>query len=974
MARIPADLPGRRAGGLGSRGRITLVVLAVALFLLLTSLRGIAGFYTDYLWFDSLGYKGVFTGVLGAKISLAALFTAVFFVVLWLNLFVADRLAPRFRPAGPEEEVIERYHELIGGRTGLVRTAVALLFALIAGLGVSGQWNSWILFRNATDFGVNDAEFGMDVSFYVFRLPFLTFVVDWAFASIVIVLIVTAVAHYLNGGIRVQGPAQRVTPQVKAHLSLLLGALALLKAAGYWLGRFELTLSTRGAVDGATYTDVKAQLPALNLLVLISLVAFLLLIVNIWRRGWILPVLAVGTWAVIAFLVGTVVPAFIQRFTVEPSESSRERPYIERNIEATRVALGLDQVSTRPFAATDNLTGRDLQDNAETVRNIRLWDPAQLQRVFQRLQEFRPYYRVTDVDVDRYVVDGEIRQTLLSTRELDTADVPQRSWEARHLAYTHGYGTMMAAANSKTPSGGPQLLQRDIPVVAPDELAVEQPGLYIGEGLSGYVVTDTDRQEIDFQDEDGTEFTQYQGADGIGIGGLVRRTAFSLRFWDFNVLISGNIRSDSRILIMRDVRERVEALAPFLHFDGDPYATVVGGRVRWIVDGYTTTNRFPYAQRAELGQLPPGSGLDHGFNYVRNSVKAVVDAYDGTVTYYVVDDSDPIAAAYRKAFPELFSDGDDVPDELRAHFRYPEDLFRVQTNMWGRYHLEDPDDFYNQNDAWNVAQDPEAVENGLTGAQPLDAQGRPIARPREARIDPYYLLMRLPDEEQTEFLILRPFVPVSSDDSRKEMTAFMVAKSDPDSYGEIVTYVMPRNNLPDGPGLAAASIAADEEVATTQTLLGREGSNVRFGNLIVVPIEESLLYVQPFYVEATSTRVPELRKVIVYYGDTVVIENTLQEALEALFGEAPETDEAAGPDDDEGDEGTTGDPGDDIADLLDRAAIAFEEADAALAEGDLGRYQQRIQQGRRFLDEARRRSGAESGTTTTTTTTEPAQA
>jgi uncharacterized protein len=768
---------------------------------------------------------------------------------------------------------------------------------------------------------------------------------------------VCAVAHYLNGGIRVQGAAQRVTPQVKAHLSVLLGLLALLRAGGYYLNRYELTLSNRGAVDGATYTDVNAQLPALNLLVLISLVAFVLLIINIWRRGWILPLLAVGTWGVIAILVGAIIPAFIQRFTVEPSESSRERPYIERNIEATRQALNLANVTSRPFAATDDLTVDDLEANAETIRNIRLWDPSQLVRVYQRLQEFRPYYRIGDVDVDRYEIDGELRQMLISTRELDTAGVPQDSWEARHLTYTHGYGTIMAAANSKTRSGGPELVQRDIPVRAPADIEIEQPGVYFGEDLSGYVVIETDRAEIDFQDDDGTEFTTYDGPDGIGIGGIVRRSAFALRFWDFNVLISGNIRDESRILIIRDVKERVRALAPFLHFDADPYPVVREGRVRWIIDGYTTTNRYPYAQRAERGQMPAGSGLDHEFNYARNSVKAVVDAYDGTVDFYVVDPDDPIVNAYRSAFPDLFSDLADVPDGLEEHFRYPEDLFRIQTNMWGRYHIDDPDDFYNQNDAWNVAQDPEAGEGGAT-TQALDPQGRPVGRPREARIDPYYLLMRLPGEEQTEFMIFRPFVPVSGDDSRKEMTAFMVAKSDPDSYGELVTYVMPRNNLPVGPGLAQASINADPIVAERQTLEGREGSNVRFGNLILVPIEQSLLYVQPFYVEATSTRVPELRRVIVYFNDQVIIEETLQLALTRIFGDAPETGEdVSGPTDPDGEDPAEEDPEVAIAELVERALDAFQRADEALAARDLAAYQRLVDEARGYLEEARRRAG-----------------
>ncbi|HYD09152.1 MAG TPA: UPF0182 family protein, partial [Acidimicrobiales bacterium] len=683
---MPADLPRRRprrerAGGGGvQRGRVWLVALAVALFVLLTSLRGIAGFYTDYLWFDSLGFRSVLTGVLGAKVSLAAIFSAAFFVLLWLNLTIADRLAPRLRPAGPEEEVLERYRELIGGRTALVRVVIAAVFGLIAGTPMSRLWNEWLLFTNSQDFGVDDPQFGVDAGFFVFRLPFLTSVVDWLFASLTIILLVTAVAHYVNGGIRVQGIAQRVTPQVKAHLSVLLGLLAAVKAADYWFNRFELTVSTRGTVDGALYTDVNAQLPALNLLLFISAVALVLFIVNIWRRGWVLPIVAVGLWAFVAIVVGTIYPAVIQRIQVQPSESSKEKPYIERNIEATRFALGLTDVDARDFAADETLTAGDLTSNADTVRNIRLWDPETISRAYQRLQEVRRNYRIVDVDIDRYEIDGETRQVLVAARELDSADLPQGSWEARHLSYTSGHGLVAAPSNAKDSNGRPVFIAQDVPHSADvPALELEQPSIYIGEGLSDYVMVNTEEDEIDFQDEDRTVYTSYDGADGIGVGSPLRRAAFALRFADWNAFISGNVTSGSKILIVRDVRERIETLAPFLSLDADPYVVNIDGRIKYVVDAYTTTGSFPYAQRVQNGDLDDASGLRHGFNYVRNSVKAVVDAYDGNVELYVTDDEDPLIRAYRGAFPELFSDAEDIPEELVAHFRYPEDLFRVQT-------------------------------------------------------------------------------------------------------------------------------------------------------------------------------------------------------------------------------------------------------------------------------------------------------
>jgi uncharacterized membrane protein (UPF0182 family) len=952
---MPADLPRRRRRvNVGSRGRITLVVLAVALFVLLTSLRGIAGFYTDLLWFDSLGYRGVFTGVLGAKVTLALIFSAAFAILLWLNLFIADRIAPRLRPAGPEEEVIERYHELIGNRTGLVRLAIAAVFGLIAGVGQSGKWHDWLLFRHAQDFGVTDEQFGRDVGFYVFKLPFLTFVVDWLFASLVIILIVTVVAHYVNGGIRVQGIAQRVTPQVKAHVSVLLGVLAIVRAGDYYLRRFELTLSSRGTVDGALFTDVNAQLPALNLLLIISGVAVLLFIVNIWRRGWVLPILAVGLWAFVALVIGSIYPAFVQRFRVEPSESSKEAPFIERNIDATRAAYGLDGVTERPFAANDELDATALEENSEIVRNIRLWDPETIRRAYQQLQAQRQQYQILDVDVDRYEIDGEQTQVLVSARELEQDDLPQASWEARHLTYTNGHGIVAAPSNTRDRNGRPTFLAQDVPMRAEvPELEVEQASIYFGEGLDGYVMVGTDRQEIAFQDAEETQFRSYEGDDGIGIGSLVRRAAFALRFADWNAFISGNLRSDSKILIVRDVRKRAELIAPFLHFDSDPYIVNVDGDMKYVLDAYTTSSRYPYSQGAITDDQRQGSGLDHGFNYVRNSVKVVVDAYDGTVELYVVDDEDPLIRAYRSAFPELFQVGE--PSEgLRAHFRYPEDLFRLQTTMWGRYHIETPDDFYNFADAWEVARDPSA--SAVATTTPTTSADGTSAAAQLPRMQPYYLQMRLPGEEQSEFLILRPFVPRSRDSERQQLTGFMIAKSDPHDYGALETFVMPRGDLPDGPRIVAATIGNDPEVSELETLLGQAGSDLLFGNLVLVPIAESLLFVQPIYVESESTRIPELERVIVSFEWEVALEDTLEEALAALFGDAPETGEqqsGEGEDPDEADVPT-------VEELLAEAAQLLADAQRALDEdGDLGAYQELVDEARAKLEEAQRRAGGD---------------
>ena len=957
------------------------MVLAVALFLLLTSLRGIAGFYTDFLWFDSLDYDSVFTGILGARVALGAIFTGIFFVLLYVNLFIADRLAPPLRPTGPEEEVIERYRELIGGRTTLVRVVVSLLFALIAGAGVASQWNSWILFTNAQEFGVADPQFGEDIGFYVFRLPFLTFVVDWAFASVIIIAIVTAVAHYLNGGIRVQAPSQRVGRQVKGHLSVLLGLLALIRAVGYYLARYELNFSGRGAVEGATYTDVNAQLPALNLLILISLAAFVLFIVNIRRQGWVLPALGVGLWAIVAVVVGGIVPAFVQTFRVQPQQLARERPFIERNITATRAAFGLQDVETDAFANDGDINGDTLSDNADIVRNIRLWDPDLLLETYRQIQGVRDFYQIGDVDVDRYQIDGQKTQVMISARELDSSGVPQTSWEARTLAYTHGYGVVLSPANAKQANGRPSLLLADIPVREVPDIPLEEPAIYVGEGLDGYVITGTDRREIDYQDVAGeTQFRAYEGEAGVGIGTYLRRAAFALRFGDINPLISGNLRTDSRILFQRDVEERVSALAPFLRADADPYPVVIDGRIVYVVDLYTTSSNYPYAQTAISGDLPGASGLRGDFNYVRNSVKAVVDAYDGTVTFYVVDEDDPVVAAYRQAFPDLFTDGDEVSEELRAHFRYPEDLFRVQTNMWGAYHVSDPDDFLNRNDAWDVAQAP--GNEFAPASQALDpVTGLPTGPGRAQRFEPYYQLLRLPGEEEQEFVMLRPFVPASEDDSGRLLTAFMTASSDPDSYGQLRSFVLPRSELPEGPVLIGGTISSNPQVAELQTLLGQEGSDLEYGNLLLVPVEESILYVRPLYVSATSNPVPELERVIVVYEGEVAVEPTLRESLEALFGSAPETLESdavtgddpdlADPPQEDGEAPPPAEPvepGADVPSLLAAAADAFDEAQAALDDGDLGLYQEKVAEAQGLVERAQEVAGTTTSTVPEDTT------
>ena len=944
-----------------SKSRVLLGFGGLAIFLFFTSIRGLAGFWTDYLWFDSLALSSVWTSVLWAKIGLGLLFTAIFFIALWLNLFIADRLAPTVPLPGPEDELSRRWRQFIARRAILIRSVISLLFALLVGAGVSSQWQSWLFFRNRVDFGIVDQQFGIDVGFYVFQLPFLTFVVNWVFAAIIVIFVVTTIEHYLNGGIRIQGqPGSRVTPQVKAHLSLLLGLLALVKGVGYYLDRYELTLSERGFVTGATYTDIKAQLPALQLLMIVSVFCFGLLIFNIWRRGFTYPIIAVGLWALVASLAGTIYPALVQRFQVEPSESTKEAPYIERNIEMTRLAMGLADVTPRNFDYEPTLTAKEIEENMATVRNVRLLDPAVMRDTFQQTQGIKSFYDFRDIDVDRYEIDGRTTQVVLAARELKQTDLPNNSWESEHIAFTHGYGIAAAPANAIDANGRPDYALADIPVAArpgASSLDVDLPGLYVGEGLKGYAIVGAARDEVDFQDnDDRTEVTRYDGADGVNINSLPRKLAFALRFAEPNLVVSGELGSDSRILYKRDVLDRAKTLAPFLKFDRDPYPAIIDGKVTWILDAYTSTDMFPYAQKVNPRAVRSGD-LRSSVNYVRNSVNVVIDAYDGTPEFYIVDDRDPIAKSYRQQFPDLFTDAA-PPKELTEHFRYPEDLFRMQTDMWGRYRITEASEFYDAAGAWSVAQDPGNSIGQTAVESVIDASGNIISS-SEVRIAPQYLLMRLPGDDDESFVIFRPFVPFSDDDSRKNLEGFMVVHNDPERYGEIEVYEIRSSTPVDGPALFNSNIQTEEEISERVTLLNQNGSTVVPGNLLLIPVENSLLYVRPLYIEATgTTAVPELQLVIVGVGPEVVIADSFEAALASaipglnvdLESEPSEvTSESATPQDDALEDSTDSSQNEEdtgeysVEQLLALAQDAFNRADAALRTGDLAGYQRWVE-------------------------------
>ena len=1008
--RAPSDRPPREPRPRGARriprGRVALILAVVVVIILLTSLRGIAGFWTDYLWFRQLGFGSVFTGILGAKIALALIFAALVFVFLLANLIVADRIGPRLS-AGPQDEIAMRYREAVGRHAGKVRVVVALLFALILGIGQSSQWNNWLLFTHSQSFHASDPQFHRDISYYVFKLPFLQSLVSWSFGTVLVITFVTAVFHYLNGGIKLQTPgaAQRVSPQVKAHISVLLGILALIKGAGYYFQQYSLVGSTRGFVKGALYTDVHAQLPAFRLLMVISFIAFALLMVNIYLRGWTLPALGVGLWFLVSIAAGAIYPAIIQRYTVKPVENRKEAPYIQRNITGTRAAYGLTNVTSVPFAANNQLTASTVEANSDTVRNVRLWDPYPqiTPATFSQLQSIRGYYQFIDTDVDRFPLTAGETQTLLSVRELNQASLPGgKSWVNEHLQYTHGYGAVLAPANAVTPSGTPVFDISNIPMSETDGAPkITTPQVYFGEQTPNFSVVDTQQSELDYDTATTPVTSHYAGKGGVGVGSLVRRAAFALRFSDLNILISGNITGKSKILYIRDISARIHKVAPFLKLDSDPYATIIDGRVVWVQDAYTTSDRYPYAQDySNPGRLPANSGLNTSFNYVRNSVKATVDAYDGTVTLYVMDPTDPIVNAWKSAFPKLFKPKSAMPTDLPNHLRFPEDLFRVQTDMWGRYHLSDPQSFYQAGDAWNPAQDPGVgtqATTQTTQAPVLLPNGRVGFPTGVKEQDPFYLLMQLPNDSQESFLLLQPLVALSQSTSNQQnLTAFMTVKSDPGDYGKLQVFTMPEGQRIPAPAQIDSLIQQDTAVSKDISLLNTNGSEVLLGNVLTIPIDQSLLYVRPLYVSSKSSgqALPELKRVIVVYNNNVYYENTLQEALQDAFpGLAQLTQEQnvgqASPSGSTGTGTATGGTGTTtttpsttvpsgptttiavgnltLSQLLADAQQQFAQANASLAKNppDFAGYEQHIQAAQSLIAQAANLAGASSTPTST---------
>jgi len=972
--RTPSDLPSAPKAT-SHRGRRWIIFSAIVLVLVVVFLHTFAVFYTDALWFSSVHLHSVWAKLLEIKIGLMLVFSAIFAAMLLVSLVVAERLAPKGPSVDVEDEFVKRYREVIGPYARWLRAAVVVVLSLIVGSQAIGQWQNWILFRNGTPFAATDPQFHRNVAYFVFTLPFQQFVIHWTLVALIMVLLVTTLSHYLNGGIRMQGPRPRVRPAVKAHLSVILGLIALTKAVGYFLARFNLDLSSNGYVQGAGYTDVHARIPALELLMLVSVAAAALLIYNIRRQGWALPILGVGLWFLVALTAGTIYPAAVQALKVNPAQNTLERPYIQRNIDATRAAMGITNVASVPYAASNSVTANELSANADTLGNVRLWDPLQTQPTFDKLQDIRSYYQFNTLAIDRYPVNGVETPTIVGVREVNDQDLPSTSWVNTTLQYTHGYGMIVSPANVATSNGDPEFAVGALPPVSNSGLPnVTQPSVYFGLNNAGYVVANTKQPEIDYQLANGTNVeTHYKGDGGVQLSSFFDQVMFAVRFNDINLLISNQITNDSRLMFDRGVQARVSKAAPFLNLDADPYPVLLNGHIDWVQDAYTTTDNYPYAQNADTGAVASGSGLSGTFNYVRNSVKVVIDAYTGKMTFYVMDPSDPIIRTYEKAFPGMFTPASKMSAELRSHLRYPEDIFTVQATMYGKYHITKAQSFYSAADAWTLSPDPGAGQpaQALATTQTVNAQGQVVSTGQLVRMSPLYQVMRIPGESGQSFNLIDAFVPVSSGSQIQTLSGFMMAGSDPGHYGQLKMFVTPRDNPVNGPAIVAAKIDATPAVSGQISLLNQNGSSVLLGNVLMIPVANALLYIQPLYVESSRNAFPEFQRIIAVYGNQPAsIGTSLSDALTKLFSAPVSTSSGGGP----VGTGTSASLSPQAKALLAQAQQAYDQAQADLKSGNLGAYQTDINNMESALQQVQSLTGGPVASTTTTTTTNPASA
>jgi len=867
-----------------------LIVAVLVLF------PGLSGLYVDYLWFSELGYQGVFLTILKSELAIFVAGLIFFYGFISLNARIA------FREAATEVSSSIRK---------LAQVAV-FVFSFILSYGITGGWRQVQLFLNSTPFEVSEPVFSRDLAFYFFKLPFYQYLWSIVFTGVILALIASGIVYFLySKPVVKREPSQepefrdlteidlqlpQLSERAMTHLSALGGLVFILLAVNFFLDRFSVLFSESGAVYGGSYADLKVRLPLLSALAVLALLTGILFAVAAQIGDFKLPVAGVALLVVVG-VVGNLAVGGVQQYVVEPNEFEVEKPYIERNIEFTRKAYGLEEIKEIDYPARYNLTLTDIQNNQETIKNIRLWDWRPLLRTYRQIQSIRTYYDFNDVDVDRYTVNGEYRQVMVGPREFDITQLKSRSrtWVNRHLFYTHGYGLVMSPVRDVSEEGLPVMYIKDIPPKS-EKFNVTQPAIYYGEKTGDYAVVDTNTKEFDYPSGEENVYTTYAGKGGIKLNSIIARAATAFNFGSIKLFISQALTEESKILIHRNVGDRASTLAPFLRYDKDPYTVLSDGKIKWIHDAYTVSDSYPYSEPTQ------------SINYIRNSVKVVTDAYDGSTNFYVIN-RDPVIETYMKVFPSLFKPFEEMPGDLKEHIRYPVDFFNIQAQKYATYHMQDPRVFYNKEDVWEL---PNEVYKGKT-----------------ISMDPYYLITRLPGKEEEEFILLLPFTPRG----KENMIAWMAARNDMPMYGEKMIFNFPKEKLIYGPTQIEARIDQNDEISQLFTLWSQSGSNVIRGNLLTIPVKDSLLYVEPVYLRAESKEaIPELKRVIVVFGDQVAMKKTLRESLAAIFGEGEPVGEVRPPEgEEEGVEKGT-------RELIDEALEHYTKAQEHLREGNWTGY------------------------------------
>ena len=842
--------------------------LIIGLIVLYVALNFLRSIYTDWLWFGQLGFRSVYVTVLVTRVVLFIAGASLFGILIGIALYFANRIS-----RGPEEVPLpQATRDVLKKIISWGTVAVAIVLSAVFGTIAAGHWEIVLRFSNAASFATAEPVFGRDVSFYVFQLPVLEAAQGWLLGAGIAIMLATVGMFFVNFSFR--GVGFLLAPGVKAQVSVIASGILLIVALGHWLDRWGLPLSDRGLgrefISGALYADVNARSLALLVMTIVALAAAVLVLVNGYMKGIRLLIGGVALWGVMAIVLGSVWPAAVQRLTVNPNEFTKERPYIERNIEFTRRAFGLEGIAERPYPAVPTLTADLVRANPETIDNIRLWDHNPLSDVYRQIQLIRPYYDFLDADVDRYVVDGQYRQVMLAAREVasDKLEEGSQKWINKRLRYTHGFGVAMSPVTEFTADGRPEFFAKDIPkggqipiqaapAVNEPETVIRNPRIYYGENTTEYVIVNTNTNELDYQaGEDEIAETKYFGTGGVHLGSFINRLAYAWQLGDINVLISAEITGDSRIQYRREIQERISTVAPFLRLDRDPYIVAAEEGLFWIQDAYTVSDRYPYSNPSP-----------EGFNYIRNSVKIVVDAFNGTLRFYVWDAEDPLIRTYQSIFPKLFLPKEAMqPLSLREHVRYPQDLFDFQADKYLRYHMLDPQDFYNLEDIWGIPDE--------KFGQSAELQA----------VAPYYAIMKIPGEAQPEFVLL---LPLTRNDP-PIMAGWIAARNDGDNYGKLVSFFFPKDRQLDSPRQIEAKIDNNPDISEWLTLRCQEGSECIRGNLLVLPISAgevfSLLYAEPIYLQAEGVEFPELKQVILASQEKVVMEGSVREAIAALTG------------------------------------------------------------------------------------------